>query len=328
MVALTLYAAASDRRGQRSHAAELRPGGQDGAGGSSGGSSGCTGATFAMQITFDPLPSRVRDELPEHDPGRDAERADTCNGYTHDIDWSGTMTGRDRIVIVVIAALAVAAAAWLLVVSPEREKASKLGAEVSTAQSQLTTAEGEVNAARGAEAGYPTEYTSLVNLGKAVPTGQEVPSLIVQLAQATNEKNVEFTSITSGGSGSSSGAARGGLGRLHRDAVHVRVQRQLLRPVRPLSAAQPFHRAHERRQPASQRPPAHDPGGPTGPGRVLRLRHVQRSADGDDHCDRVRAPREPGRERGATATSPTGAQTTSGSAASSPATPAVIGAAR
>jgi hypothetical protein len=28
-----------------------------GAGGNSGGSSGCTGATFAMQITFDPLPS-------------------------------------------------------------------------------------------------------------------------------------------------------------------------------------------------------------------------------------------------------------------------------
>ena len=28
-----------------------------GAGGGSGGSGGCTGATFAMQITFDPLPS-------------------------------------------------------------------------------------------------------------------------------------------------------------------------------------------------------------------------------------------------------------------------------
>ena len=39
-------------------------------------------------------------------------------------------------------------------------------------------------------------------------------------------------------------------------------------------------------------------------------------------------PGEPGREHGATATSPTGAQTTSGSAASSPATPAVIGAPR
>ena len=50
------------------------------------------------------------------------------------------MTGRDRIVVVVLAALAVVAAAWLLVLAPEREKASKLGAEVSTAQSQLSAA--------------------------------------------------------------------------------------------------------------------------------------------------------------------------------------------
>ena len=142
------------------------------------------------------------------------------------------MTGRDRIVVVVLAALAVVAAAWLLVLAPEREKATKLSAEVSTAQTQLTTAESEVSAARTAEASYPTEYTSLVNLGKAVPTGQEVPSLIVQLAQATNEKNVEFASITSGGgAGSSARGARCGRGRLQRDAVHVRVQRQLLRPV-------------------------------------------------------------------------------------------------
>ena len=64
-----------------------------------------------------------------------------------------------------------------------------------------------MNAARTAEAGYPAAYASLVNLGKAVPTGQEVPSLIVQLAQATNEKQVEFSSITSGGSAGGSSAS-------------------------------------------------------------------------------------------------------------------------
>ncbi|HEY5045280.1 MAG TPA: hypothetical protein VII53_05430, partial [Solirubrobacteraceae bacterium] len=117
------------------------------------------------------------------------------------------MTGRDRIVIVVLAALAVVAAAWLLVLAPEREKASKVGAEVSTAQSQLTAAEGQVSAARGAEAGYPAAYTSLVSLGKAVPTGQEVPSLIVQLARASGERQVEFASIASGGSAAGSSSA-------------------------------------------------------------------------------------------------------------------------
>lgn len=110
------------------------------------------------------------------------------------------MTARDRIVIVTLAALAMLAAVWLLAVTPEREQAAKLGGQVSAAEAQLATAESQVASARGAEAGYPTAYASLVSLGKAVPTGQEVPSLIYQLAQASNQKQVEFSSITTGGS--------------------------------------------------------------------------------------------------------------------------------
>jgi hypothetical protein len=115
------------------------------------------------------------------------------------------MTGRDRIVVVALAALAVLAAVWLLAVAPEREKASKLATEVSSAQAQLATAESQVASASAAQAQYQSAYASLVSLGKAVPADQEVPSLIYQLAQATNEKNVEFTSITSGGGSGASG---------------------------------------------------------------------------------------------------------------------------
>ncbi len=39
-----------------------------GAGGNSGGSSGCTGATFAMQITFDPLPAASATSSPSTTP--------------------------------------------------------------------------------------------------------------------------------------------------------------------------------------------------------------------------------------------------------------------
>lgn len=117
------------------------------------------------------------------------------------------MTTRDRIVIIVLSALAVVAAAWLLAVAPEREQAAKLGAQVSAARSQLTTAESSVTSARSAQAGYAAAYASLVSLGKAVPTGQEVPSLIYQLEQASNQKRVEFASITSGGGAGSSSSA-------------------------------------------------------------------------------------------------------------------------
>jgi len=239
------------------------------------------------------------------------------------------MTGRDRIVIVVLGALAVVAAAWLLVLAPEREKASKLGAEVSTAQAQLTTAESEVSAARSAEAGYPTEYASLVNLGKAVPTGQEVPSLIVQLAQATNEKNVEFTSITSGGSaaGSSSGASTAAASAGFSAMPFTFVFNGNFFDLYDLF--QQLNRFTLRTSSGSLQVS----------GRLLTIQGVQLApaASGSEKSS--------GRLTGtitatayvlpasqvaatATATSPTGAQSTSGSASSSPATPAVIGAPR
>jgi Tfp pilus assembly protein PilO len=231
------------------------------------------------------------------------------------------MTGRDRIVIVVIAALAVVAAAWLLVVAPEREKATKLGAEVSTAQSQLSSAEGEVSAARSAEVGYPAEYASLVNLGKAVPTSQEVPSLIVQLAQATNEKNVEFTSFTPGGSSAAASSASFSampftfvfngsffdLSDLIQQLNHftTRTSAGSLQVSGRLLTIQGISLAPGGS--SSSKPNGQMTGSITATAYVLPASQAASAA---------------------TAASPTGAQTTSGSAASSSATPAVIGAPR
>ena len=120
------------------------------------------------------------------------------------------MTARDRLVLAAVAALAILGAVWVLLVSPERKTASKLATEVSAANAQLATAQGEAANARLAQARYSSAYTSVVNLGKAVPPSEEVPSLIYQLAQATNERHVEFNSITAGAEGaaaSSSAAA-------------------------------------------------------------------------------------------------------------------------
>jgi hypothetical protein len=120
------------------------------------------------------------------------------------------MTTRDRLVVTVIAVVAVLGAAWMLVVSPERKQAAKLQAQVSAASSQLASAESEAANARQAQARYAAAYASVVTLGQAVPPGEEVPSLIYQLAQASNDKNVDFASIQSGsGSGTSAGSGTG-----------------------------------------------------------------------------------------------------------------------
>jgi Tfp pilus assembly protein PilO len=107
------------------------------------------------------------------------------------------MTGRDRLVLMGVVVLAILGAAWLMVVSPQRKKAKAAAAEVASAQSQLQSARSQLGTARSAQAKYNHSYATIVRLGKAVPTSQEVPSLIYELAQASKQKNVEFASIAS-----------------------------------------------------------------------------------------------------------------------------------
>jgi hypothetical protein len=124
------------------------------------------------------------------------------------------MTMRDRLVLIGVVVLAVLGAGWVLVVSPERKEANKLATQVNEAQSQLQSAEGQLNNARQAQAQYSTAYAAIVNLGKAVPTSQQVPSLIYELAQVSGGKNVNFASIVagSGNGGPSAGAAPSSAG--------------------------------------------------------------------------------------------------------------------
>ena len=205
------------------------------------------------------------------------------------------MTGRDRIVLISAVTLVVLAAVWLLAISPEREQASKLSTEVSAAQTQLSSAEGQVTSARQAQSQYTTAYASIVSLGKAVPPGQEVPSLIYQLDQASNQKHVEFSSITSG-SGASTAAAAAATGFTempftfvfnggYEDLYHLFQQLNGF-TVRTAS------------------------GGLEVSGRLLTIQSVKLSpvtssgaeksaekSDGHDHRDRLRAAREPGADR-------------------------------
>jgi hypothetical protein len=109
------------------------------------------------------------------------------------------MRTRDRLFLMVIAAAAILVAGWMMFVSPEHKKAASLGTQVSQARQSLNDAQTKLAAARAAQAQYPTAYASVVELGKAVPPGDEVASLVYQLAQASNSKSVDFNSITAGG---------------------------------------------------------------------------------------------------------------------------------
>jgi type II secretory pathway component PulM len=64
------------------------------------------------------------------------------------------MTTRDRLALIGISSLALLAVVWLLLVSPARKQASELDKQVSAANVQLASAEGEAANARVAQAHY------------------------------------------------------------------------------------------------------------------------------------------------------------------------------
>jgi Tfp pilus assembly protein PilO len=113
------------------------------------------------------------------------------------------MSTRDRLVLLGLGAVAVLAAAWMLLVSPARKQASTASAELASARTQLAQAQGEAAQAQSAQQRYRKAYASLSSLGMAVPTSQEIPSLMYSLDHAANHHKVAFSSITNGGSSSS-----------------------------------------------------------------------------------------------------------------------------
>jgi len=124
------------------------------------------------------------------------------------------MTGRDRIVLLVVVVFVILGAVYLKVVSPERKQAARLAGEVSSANSTLSSTEAQLASARNAQTTYASAYASDVELGKAVPPQTEVPALIFQLDVASTVKNVDFSEISNNstqgpgsGSGSSSSTA-------------------------------------------------------------------------------------------------------------------------
>jgi hypothetical protein len=118
------------------------------------------------------------------------------------------VTARDRFVIVIVCALAAAAGAWFLVIQPKRSQAASLGKQVSAAQAQLASVRAQVAQGTAARAAYSRSYTQLARLGEAVPSDDNVPSLIYQLQGAANSTGVDFRSLVlQAGSSTSTPAA-------------------------------------------------------------------------------------------------------------------------
>jgi Tfp pilus assembly protein PilO len=110
------------------------------------------------------------------------------------------MKPRDRLVVMVVGALVVLLAGWVVWVKPERKQASSLNAQVASAQAAVSSARVSLELAEADKAAYPAAYASMLSLGEAVPATPDVPALVYELDRAADAKDVTFTSITAGGS--------------------------------------------------------------------------------------------------------------------------------
>lgn len=116
-------------------------------------------------------------------------------------------TSTKRLGIAMVAIAALAGAFWMLALSPKREEASELSAQVSQAREALYQHQGEAAQAEAAQRQFPHNYEQLVVLGKAVPGDDDAASLLVQLNQIAAESKVRFQTLSLSGSGESESAA-------------------------------------------------------------------------------------------------------------------------
>jgi Tfp pilus assembly protein PilO len=114
-----------------------------------------------------------------------------------------------KIVLPVALLVAMAAAAWFLVIAPKREEAARLSAEVAAADAELADLQAKVADYTKARERYPRDVATVTRLGKAVPADDDTGSLMVQLDTASRRSGVDFSSIQLTGDAAGAAPAAG-----------------------------------------------------------------------------------------------------------------------
>ena len=109
-----------------------------------------------------------------------------------------TLTDRDRKMMLAIIPVVLLVAYWFLLLSPQRKEADTAGTELTQAQQHRDEVQGQARSLEAAKANFTHDYTTLVRLGKAIPTKVDMPSLIVQLDDAARGTGIHFNQIKTG----------------------------------------------------------------------------------------------------------------------------------
>lgn len=105
------------------------------------------------------------------------------------------MRGNDRIVVIALPLVALCLAFWFLLISPKRNEASDLQAQIDSTNASIQAAQQEVAAADAARKQFPTTYGRLVELGRAVPEDNDQSTLVYDMSKIGKENDLDFLSF-------------------------------------------------------------------------------------------------------------------------------------
>ncbi len=101
----------------------------------------------------------------------------------------------NRLIVSILVIAALAIGFWMLLLSPKREKADELGAQVESLKVSREQAQTSVVQAEAARSEFPNDYRQLVVLGQAVPANDETSSLLVELNRVAERTKVKFDAL-------------------------------------------------------------------------------------------------------------------------------------
>ncbi len=117
------------------------------------------------------------------------------------------MTTRDRLVVLALALVVALAGFWFGVLAPKRKEAERIDADIATQQARLDAAQTVAANAAKAREDYREDYSTIARLGKAVPSDDDLPSMLVQLQAAAQGAKNDFRSIKRGAASTDSASA-------------------------------------------------------------------------------------------------------------------------
>jgi hypothetical protein len=107
-----------------------------------------------------------------------------------------SITDRDRKILLLLLPVVVLGVYWFMLLAPKREEAATAGQELAAQEQRRDDAQMRSASLSDARTDFAADYSELIRLGKAVPTGVDMPTVLVQLEDAARGTDIKFKRIT------------------------------------------------------------------------------------------------------------------------------------